>query len=201
MFDKTDLTLPASTKKEEIIKLLEDGLAPNEIARRLDTTVAYVYRTKCVLKNGKLTIVSTRKNSTKVSLQVEQNHLLSLPPLAEEDVERIYGHFRAGSKPWDIIHAYGFNPEAVELEHRRFLRMQEQELDFSRRALLEAIVQRVGDDSTTETIQLANQFRKNGNLTDEEARLLLFYLGAEQRSVVIASLVAEISKQSSQQTL
>lgn len=210
-------TLPSDTskptKKEQIIKLLQQGLGPSEIEARLDTTDQYVYKVICNLrKDGKeITFERNRKRridlpsgrsevstKEKVRFQVEHNSLLDLPALTQEDLEAIYGYFRAGWKPWDIIHDYGFNPEAIELEYRRFIRMQELDRDHSRKALLDAITQIDVNNTTEEIKQLVKEYKKDGNLSDGDARFLLSSIKFEQRSMGEQNLISKISDSSSE---
>jgi hypothetical protein len=53
-----------------------------------------------------------------------------------EDLKILYGEFKAGKKPVDVIAEYGYNPDVVEFEYQRFMRLSGKDFD----ALLKYIV-------------------------------------------------------------
>lgn len=195
-----------ATVKDDIERLLKSRVPASEIAVQLGTSVGYVYKVASRLRKGGELPIAGKQQSISVSssnrrqlsgmenfrFQVEHNDLLSVPPLTKEDLKETYRLF-VGVKPWDIICQYGFNSEGIEIEHRRYLRMEELDIDHSRAALLKGIVQPLQDATNPEIKQLVEQFQFAGNLTDEEVRLLLSYMYREQRHLGIADIFARVS--------
>jgi hypothetical protein len=145
------ITLPPETKpktKKQIIRMMLDQgeRTDEEIARLAGTTTANVYKEKShyAKETGKKftvtkepTNVKTSSSSTpggaittttlttkKLSVEFEHNQHVVVSPLDQEKLRILYAAFEAGNDPAQIIKEYGFNPEAVEIEYRRYLRIK-----------------------------------------------------------------------------
>lgn len=200
---RPDLTLPMSdkpvlpdadeTKKELIIRLLERGTPPQEIARIVGTSVGYVYKETALFRKGdsKMVLTKSRKTSVtlgpplpkgssaagadkisradKVKVEVEHDALVSAPPLDSEAVKVIFDAFAKGQKPAEILAKHGFNPEAVEIEYRRYLRLTEQD----HAALLKDIIDRFITYKSDTVDTIVASYRKNGLLANTQLTTLL----------------------------
>jgi len=59
----------------------------------------------------------------------KSDRLLNLPKMESSDLKALYKEFNAGKKPADVIADYGFNPDLVEFEYHRFLRLSGIDID------------------------------------------------------------------------
>ena len=54
----------------------------------------------------------------------------------------LYREFKSGKKPIDILAEYGFHPEAVEIEYRRFIELSERDNDELLKQLMLNVIQK-----------------------------------------------------------
>jgi hypothetical protein len=69
-------------------------------------------------------------------LDSKPDRFLNTTKMESEDLKILYGEFKAGKKPVDVIAEYGYNPDVVEFEYQRFMRLSGKDFD----ALLKYIV-------------------------------------------------------------
>jgi hypothetical protein len=168
---------------------LEQGTSPQEIARIADTSVGYVYKetaifrrdeSKMVLAKSRKTAVTLKPDSKsnssskisrteKVEVEVEHNPLVSAPPLDKEEVKVIFAAFQKGEKPIDVLARHGFNPEAVEIEYRRFLRLTDQD----HAALVKDILNRIITVESETVDAMRASYKKKGVLENTQLMVML----------------------------
>jgi hypothetical protein len=189
------LPVPADkTKKELIADLWDQGTPPQEIARMLDTSIGYVYKEAAIFRKhrgGKVVLTKSRKTEVtlgpeqergnnsisklsrtdKVKLEVEHNPLVSAPPLDTPEVKAIFAAFSTGKKPVEVLAGHGYNPEAVEIEYRRFLRLTGQDPAL----LAKAIIRRIITVKSDMVDAIADSYEKKGYLANEEVMTLLTF--------------------------
>lgn len=73
---------------------------------------------------GSGAITTTTLMTKKLSVEFEHNQYVVVPPLNPEQLCILYAAFDAGKDPAQVIMEHGFNPEAVEIEYRRYLRIK-----------------------------------------------------------------------------
>jgi hypothetical protein len=160
----TDLPNKPESKRQQIWRLVSEGHSPKDIAARLNTSVENVWKEKSMLKSrgGLVVSRSTTQQSKKQNEmilfspgleQVDLNstelqkvksrkrsdptdYLLDIPPLSSDDLKTLYSEFKAKKKPIDIMAEYGFHPEAVEIEYRRFNDLSERDSDELLRSIM-----------------------------------------------------------------
>lgn len=146
----TSETIKPKTKKQMIRMMLDQGAhTDEEIARLAETTTANVYKEKSHYaketgKKFKITkeqtnikttslsstaaeggaITTTTLMTRKLSVEFEHNQHVVVPPLNQEQLRLLYAAFEEGKDPALVIKEHGFNPEAVEIEYRRYLRIK-----------------------------------------------------------------------------
>jgi hypothetical protein len=147
MSDTLPIDSKPKTKKQMIRMMLDQGdRTDEEIARLAGTTTANVYKEKShyAKETGKKftvtkeqTNIKTTSSSTgsgeittttlmtkKLSVEFEHNQHVVVPPLNQEQLCILYTAFDEGKDPTHIIAEHGLNPEAVEIEYRRYLRIK-----------------------------------------------------------------------------
>jgi hypothetical protein len=89
---------------------------------------------------------------------------LNISPLDTEGMKRLYQEFKNGTKPADIIAKYGYPPEVVEIEYRRFLRLTATDI--------QELQTFIGDKLAKYPLEglgaLEQKYRQTGSLTIEE---------------------------------
>jgi hypothetical protein len=167
-----------NNKKEQIIALLSEGkFSVKDIARMAHTTEANVYKEKSKARglfirrktrSDEMVMVAGDSNSATLPsqrLKTERNNrynYLNVPDLDADSVKKLYGEFKAGKKPSDIIADHGFHPEAVEKEYQRFLKMNERDIDVFQNSLISNIIKRPSKN----TKPLLDKYKTRGYLTD-----------------------------------
>ena len=66
---------------------------------------------------------------------------LNLPPLDPNAVKRLYGEFRTGKKPVDIIADNEFHPEVVANEYQRYMKFSQRDIRTLQDRYLSSIIQ------------------------------------------------------------
>lgn len=170
-----------NNKKEQIIALLSEGkFSVKDIARIVHTTESNVYKEKSKARglfirrktrSDEMVMVAGESDSL-VALPsqrlkpVSNNgyHYLNVPDLDADGVKKLYSEFKAGKKPADIIADQGFNPEAVEKEYQRFMKMNERDIDVFQNDLISKIIKR----PSRKTKPLLDKYKTRGYLTEHE---------------------------------
>jgi hypothetical protein len=170
-----------NNKKERIIALLSEGkFSVRDIARIVHTTEANVYKEKSNAKglfirkktrSDEMVMVAGESDSL-VALPSQRlkpegnNHYpyLNIPDLDADGVKKLYGEFKANKKPADIIADHGFHPEVVEKEYKRFLKMNERDIDLFQNKLISNIIKRPSKN----TKPLLDKYKTRGFLTEQE---------------------------------
>lgn len=125
-----------------IIKMLLDNdnrYSAKEIARTVGTSEGNVFKEKSKLKAsgiltdqrlsifshsiGEETLTLASAESKTLVTRYDERPLIDIPSLNQEDMKKMYGEFRSGRTPAEVIAANGFNPKLVEFEYNRFCRM------------------------------------------------------------------------------
>ena len=110
-----------------------------EIARTVGTSEGNVFKEKSRLKAtgiltdqklsvlshsiGEETLTLASAESRTLVTRYDDGHLTDLPPLNQEDLKKMYGEFRNGRNPVEVIAENGFSPKLVEYEFGRYCRM------------------------------------------------------------------------------
>jgi hypothetical protein len=99
------------------------------------------------------------------------NQYLDVPAMSSDELKNMYSEFDAGKTPIEIISAYGYHPDCVEIEFHRFLRIRDQDVDI----LLKGIVEDCSRSAEPrgELKHLIDRYRTQGFLTNDEIRQLL----------------------------
>jgi hypothetical protein len=89
---------------------------------------------------------------------------LNISPVDTEGMKRLYQEFKNGTKPADIIAEHGYPPAVVEVEYRRFLRLQATDI--------QELQTFIGDKLVKYPLEglgaLEQKYRQTGSLTIEE---------------------------------
>ena len=100
---------------------------------------------------------------TKATSEGYARHL-NIQPVDSEGIKKLYTEFKNKKKPVDIIAEYGFPPAVVEVEYKRFLKLQH--IDIQR------IQDYIGNDLLKYPLSgvelLEKNYKQNGYLTTEE---------------------------------
>jgi hypothetical protein len=200
---KKVLNITPKSKKEQIWKLaLDDKLTPDEIALKVDTTRQNVWKEISILrsKGGLAYRKTTAQQSNKSEMiflnpgeeqnsagilglskirhrtPTSVNDLIDVPELDSAGLKILYGEFRSGKKPIDILAEYGYHPEIVEIEYQRFMQFSERDYgDLMKRIIL--TLKRKGyldECGRNEKIKaLIKLYRQRGYLTNTEILNLL----------------------------
>lgn len=200
----TDLSIKPESKRQQIWRLVSEGHPPKDIAVKLNTSVENVWKEKSLLKSrgGLVVSRSTTQQSKKqnetilFSPGLEQvdrhstelqkvnsrkrsgpiDYLLDIPLLSSDDLKTIYREFKAGKKPIDIMAEYGFHPEAVEIEYRRFKDLSERDSDELLRSIMLNVTGKgyEKEPARNSTIKkLIEDYHQKGYLTNMEILELL----------------------------
>lgn len=200
----TDLPNKPESKRQLIWRLVAEGHPPKDIAARLNTSVENVWKEKSLLKSrgGLVVSRSTMQQSKKQNEmilfsqgleQLDRNsmelqkvksrrrsepmgYLLDIPLLSSDDLKILYSEFKAKKKPIDIIAEYGFHPEAVEIEYRRFNDLSERDSDELLRSIIlyvsgRGYEKKYAKNSTLR--KLIDNYNQKGCLTNMEILELL----------------------------
>jgi hypothetical protein len=187
----SDLPVPVDKpKKERIAELSDQGVSPQEIARLLGTSLGNVYKETAIYRKsrGKTTYTKSRKTAVsfdpekndgrgkisrtdEVKLEVEHDgdDLISAPPLDEERVKDVFSALQSHKKPIDILAENGYNPEAVEKQYWRFLRLTGQD----HAALVSRIVKDIIKVQSEMVDSIKSSYTKKGYLDNDNLMLLL----------------------------
>ena len=174
------------TKKDQIEYYLGQNLSAPDIANLVGTSLGNVYKETALLRQraGKAVLTKSKNmsvvtktelgsskisESEKLRLEVEHTGLVAVPGLEQADIKIIYQEFTKGKKPGQILAEYGFNPEAVEIEYHRFLRMNHQDRD---ELITRIFAQVVTEDSEVAARFLARYEKKKGLENEDLLKLL-----------------------------
>ena len=196
-------------------------MAPRDIALRLNTSVENVWKEKSLLKSraGLILSISTTHESKKQSEMMlfdpegEQgdrstlalqkiksrkstglsDYLINIPQLDSEGLMILYREFKSGKKPIDILAEYGFHPEAVEIEYRRFIELSERDNDELLKQLMLNVIQKGYEKEPVRNIKiktLIDRYHQRGYLSKNEiSELLALYIEAEVQDEIDLSLL------------
>lgn len=147
-------SLPPLTLKERIIQLLQSSnprYSDQEIAGKVDTTLQYVRKIKCLHRGKELTRSTTPQpvhespaGNGQEQSQSQRRYAPSQPPeptLGFKDRIKAWSMFNQGIKPTDVIIGTGYPPEWVEHEYKMHLKFKYINLDDIQRKLVESIAQ------------------------------------------------------------
>ena len=194
-------------------------MAPRDIALRLNTSVENVWKEKSLLKSRAGLIVSRSTQELKKQSEImlfdpegEQgdrssmalqkmksrkstglsDYLIDIPQLDSEGLMTLYGEFKSGKRPIDILAEHGFHPEAVEIEYRRFIELSERDNDELLKQLMLKLIQKGYEKEPVRNINiktLIDRSRQRGYLTKNEiSELLALYIEAEVQHEMDLSL-------------
>jgi hypothetical protein len=168
-----------NNKKEQILRLLAEGLSVKEIAEIVHTTEANVYKEKSKARglylrrktrSDEMVMVAGESDSFALPsqrLKPEGNHhyqYLNIPDLDGEGIKKLYTEFKAGKKPPDIIANHGFHPEVVEKEYQRFMKMNERDMDVLQNKIISDFIKQPSKN----TKLLFEKYKTTGFLTHYE---------------------------------
>jgi hypothetical protein len=174
-------------------------LTPRAIAVKVNTTVENVWKEKSLLKSRGGLVLSRRttKQSNKKSELIlfdpdgEQedgsgitsekirsrkntnlsDYLIDIPQLDSEGLRTLYREFKSGKKPIDILAEYGFHPDTVEIEYRRFMQLSERDSDELLRRIMLNMIQRGYENEPVRNRNikaLIDLYRQRGYLSHNE---------------------------------
>src|SRR5262245_46048641 len=117
----------------------DTNYSTREIAHTVGTTEGNVFKEKSKLKAagiltdqrlsilshsvGEETLTLARSEARTLVTRSLDGPLTDIPPLNQEDLKKMYGEFKNGRTPIEVIAENGFNPILVEHEYSRFCRM------------------------------------------------------------------------------
>jgi hypothetical protein len=181
---------------------LDDKLTPDEIALKVDTTRQNVWKEISILRSkGGLAYRKTTAQQSNKSEMIffnpgeEQNSagilglskirhrtpssvndLIDVPELDSAGLKILYGEFKSGRKPIDILAEYGYHPEIVEIEYQRFMQFSERDYDDLMKRIILTLKRKgyVDESGRNEKIKAFIQlYRQRGYLTNTEILNLL----------------------------
>lgn len=196
-------------------------MTPRDIALRLNTSVENVWKEKSLLKSRAGLIVSrsttheSKKQSEMMLFDSEgeqgdrsslalqkiksrkstglSDYLIDIPQLDSEGLMILYREFKSGKKPIDILAEYGFHPEAVEIEYRRFIELSERDNDELLKQLMLNVIQKGYEKEPVRNINiktLIDRYHQRGYLSKNEiSELLALYIEAEVQDEIDLSLL------------
>jgi hypothetical protein len=158
-----------------------------EIARTVGTTEGNVFKEKSKLKAagiltdqrlsilshsvGEETLTLARAEARTLVTRSLDGPLTDLPPLSQEDLKRMYGEFRNGRTPVEVIAENGFNPILVEHEYSRFCRMNSLNLG--------SLIHELGNEYQlgAEVSELLSQkIKQDGALSNDDIKKMISYI-------------------------
>lgn len=200
---KKSLAITPKSKKEQIWRLALGGkLTPKEIALEAETTVQNVWKETSILRSrGGLAIRKTTAQQSNKSEMIflnpgeEQNSagilglsklrhrtptsfndLIDVPQLDSVGLKILYGEFKSGKMPIDILAEYGFHPEIVECEYQRFMQLSERDNGDLMNHIILTLTRKgyVDEYGRYEKIKaLINLYHQRGHLLNNEILNLL----------------------------
>jgi hypothetical protein len=200
---KKGLKVTPKSKKEQIWQLaLEDKLTPDEIALKVDTTRQNVWKEISILrsKGGIAYRKTTAQQSNKSEMiflnpgeeqnsagilglgkirhrtPTSVNDLIDVPQLDSAGLKILYGEFKSGKMPIDILAEYGYHPEIVEFEYQRFMQLSERDNGDLMKRIILTLTRRgyVDESGRNEKIKaLIKLYRQRGYLLNTEILNLL----------------------------
>jgi hypothetical protein len=218
----TNLRDKPESKRQQIWQLLSEGnMTPKDIALRLNTTIENVWKEKSLLKLRAGLIVSRRttqkskeqsemivyhpkgehEDESSMALQKIKsrkgtglsNYMIDISQLDSESIMTLYREFKSGKKPIDILAEHGFHPEAVEIEYRRFIELNERDGDELLNRIILNVIQKGYEEEPVRNNNiktLIDLYRQRGYLTNNEIlELLELYNQEEAQSQVELSLL------------
>jgi hypothetical protein len=104
------------------------------------------------------------------------NYMIDIPQLDSENIMTLYREFKSGKKPIDILAEHGFHPEAVEIEYRRFMELNERDIDELLNRIILNMIQKGYEKEPFKNNNIKAQidlYRQRGYLTNNEILELL----------------------------
>lgn len=183
--------LPAEkkSKRDKILEMLSQGHDPDYIASKLKTTKQNVYKEKSKqksLENGKENFrlrhaIQSKRRPKRIpdselgktqdsalydNPQYDSYKTLRRPSKKENSI--LFTEFLAGKKPEEIIAKHGIDPEIVEKEYQRFLKLR----GMDRLELQRSILKISGTD-WIDIKPLINKVESGTMLSNEEVMVLV----------------------------
>ena len=159
-----------------ILKMLRDSenkYSAKDIARIVGTTEGNVFKEKSRLKAegvltdqslsvfshsvGDETLTLARAEARTLVTRPDLGTLTDIPPLGQEDLKKMYGDFRNGKTPVEVIAENGFSPVLVEHEFNRFCRMNGLNLKTLAHEIIEVLKSRDKESSTLFLHEIAKE--------------------------------------------
>jgi hypothetical protein len=184
------MILPAKkSKRDKILEMLSQGHDVDDIASELKTTKQNVYKEKSKQKsleyrkeNFRLRhAIQSKKRSKTIpdsELEKTQDPILDDNPVygsyktlrrpTKKEYSILFTEFLAGKKPEEIIAEHGIDPEIVEKEYQRFLKLRGMDrLDLQRSIL------KLSGTYPTDLKPMINKLESRTMLSNEEVMALV----------------------------
>ena len=219
--DHTNISNKPQSKRQQIWRLVSDGsMTPKDIALKVGTSVENVWKEKSLLKSREGLVLSrsttqkSKKQSEMILFNPEEHgdrsstapmqvrsrvstglidYLIDIPHLGSEDLKTLYREFKSGKKPIDILAEYGFHPEAVEIEYRRFRELSERDSDELLRRIMLKVIDR-GYEEDPAMKMLIDLYRQRGYLTNTEILEVLTHYRRKEIEQEIDFLGLDVSR-------
>jgi hypothetical protein len=196
-------------KKYTIIKFLEEGgHSDTEIIRMTGSTDPYFRKVKSLWKTGKKletnNMASAKDNNSHDILHKNKPDVTQVAQLKEcdkltrDERKAVWSMFGPGKTPADVIRRYGFTPEVIESEYKKYLAFVGRDFSGIQRNVLELATRyidfvQLSVDEKKEWKEVTDKFSKAGELSNSQFVFLLdinnkawFYRGRD--SIKNASL-------------
>jgi hypothetical protein len=184
------MILPAkNSKRDKILEMLSQGHDVDDIASELKTTKQNVYKEKSKQKsleyrkeNFRLRhAIQSKKRSKTIpdsELEKTQDPILDDNPLygsyktlrrpTKKEYSILFTEFLAGKKPEEIIAEHGIDPEIVEKEYQRFLKLRGMD-----RLDLQKSILKLSGTYPTDLKPMINKLESRTMLSNEEVMALV----------------------------
>jgi hypothetical protein len=177
------------SKRDKIIEMLSQGHDVDYIASKLETTKQNVYKEKSKQKSleyGKENFrlqhaIQSKRRSKRIpdsELDKTQDSIVGDNPQygsynalkrpTKKEYSILFTEFLAGKKPEDIIAGHGIDPEIVEKEYQRFLKLRGMDILELQRSMV-----KISDTYSTDLKPLLNKLETGTMLSNEEVMVLV----------------------------
>ena len=177
------------SKRDKILQMLSQGYDVDYIASKLKTTKQNVYKEKSkqkTLEYGKENFrlphaIQSKRRSKRIpdsELAKTQDPILDDNPRygsyktlkrpTKKEYSILFTEFLAGKKPEDIIAGHGIDPEIVEKEYQRFLKLRGMDI-----LELQTSILKMSGTYSTDLKPLINKLESGTTLSNEEVMALV----------------------------
>lgn len=182
----------------------DNKYSAREIARAVGTTEGNVFKEKSNLKGiltdkrlsvfshsvGDETLTLARAEARTLVTKPDLGALTDIPPLAQEDLKRMYSEFQNGKTPVEVIATYGFNPMLVEYEYNRFCRMN----GLNLRSLAHELVDVLKTTNNSLSAFLLQKIEQDGITCNDDIRELVEFASISSYSGGELSVIERMRK-------